>query len=230
MLRYFNILLITLICCFSVHAQKNFDPLTVKTVNWGLNVGFNALNFTHYNVYQGETKLDNSSYTNKTGFSGGMFLRINLSNFFMQPEVNYSLIRERFSFIKTNDAGNPLPETVINADYQSLLLPVLAGYNIVKNSHYVFNFYIGPDFQYRYRSSFDLEGTPFKDKSPQFSINGIIGLSLNISHLFFDFRYEINRPNTDFNFAKVSDSPEYLKDILVKKNENILSFCCGMIF
>ncbi|MDR3060612.1 MAG: PorT family protein [Dysgonamonadaceae bacterium] len=230
MLKYFKIFLITLICCFSVHAQKSFDPLTAKTVNWGLNAGFNALNFTHYNAYQGETKLNNTSYTGKVGFSGGMFLRINLSNFFMQPEVGYSLTRERFSFAKINDLGNSLQQTVVNADYHSLRLPVLAGYNIVKNSHYLFNCYLGPDFQYCYRSSFNLGGTPFKDKSPQFSINGTIGLSLSISHLFFDFRYGINRPNTDFNFGKVPDSPELLKDILVKKNENILSFSCGMIF
>ncbi len=230
LLKYFVILITGLMCCCSIHAQKRLSPLTAKTVNWGFNGGINALSTTHFSVYQGDTKLEDVSYVNKVGFTGGAFFRINLSNFFMQPEVTYCFAQEKFSFGRLTDSGSSSLQTTINTHYQSLLVPVLAGYNIIKQNHYLFNVYLGPDFQYHYRTSFDQGNTHFIDKSPRYSINGIIGFSFNISNLFFDFRYEINRPNTDIYFNDITEAPEYLKDISVKKNENILSFSCGLMF
>ncbi len=229
-LKYIVFFSIGLIYCCSLQAQNKLTPLTDKMVNWGFNVGVNALSTTHFDVFQGETRLENTSYTNEVGFTGGTFIRINLNNFFMQPEFAYYYSQEKFAFERLSSTGSPTQETSVNAHYHSLIVPVLAGYNIVKENHFLFNVYMGPDFQYRYRTSFDQGGIHFINKSPQYSVNGIIGFSLNISHLFFDFRYEINRPNTNINFNDIVNAPEYLKDISVKKNENILSFSCGLMF
>ncbi|MDR1370658.1 MAG: PorT family protein [Dysgonamonadaceae bacterium] len=229
-LKYSIMLICGLIYCCSIQAQRELSPLTSKVVNWGVRVGINALDFIEVGAIQHDVELGNVSYTNKVGFTGGAFFRVNLSNFFMQPEVAYNYTQEKFSFGRLTEAGTSSLQTDVNVHYRTLSIPVVAGCNIVKQDHYLLSVYLGPDFRYSYRTSFDLESAHFVDKSPQYNINALIGFSLNVSHLFFDFRYEINRPDTDIHFADVANAPEFIKDISVKKNENILSFSCGFMF
>ena len=229
-LKHIAILVAGLICCCSVQAQRKSSLLTSKTVNWGLKAGVNALSSSYFDVYQGETIIDDVSYVNKIGFTGGVFFRVNLSNFFMQPEAIYSYSKEKYSFEQpSTDFSNYLKST-IGAYHYSLLVPVLAGYNVIKQDRYLFSVYLGPSFQYHYKTSFDQMSSNFIDETSQYSINGTIGISFSISHIFFDFRYLINRPNTNVYFNDIADSPEYLKNVSIKKNENMLSFSCGLMF
>jgi len=230
-LKYIAILVAGLICCCSVQAQKKQPLLTSKVVNWGLKAGINALSSSYLDMYQGETTIEDVSYINKTGFTGGAFFRINLSNFFMQPEAIYSYSKERYSFEQPPTETSNYLKSAVRANHHSLIIPVLAGYNIIRQDRYLFNVYLGPSFQYHYKTSFDDQmNSNFIDNSHQYSINGTIGISFSISHIFFDFRYLINRPNTNINFGNIEDSPEFLKNISIKKNENMLSFSCGLMF
>jgi hypothetical protein len=36
--------------------------------------------------------------------------------------------------------------------------------------------------------------------------------------------------NTNIRFADIPDSPEALKGIFIRKNENVISFACGFMF
>ncbi len=209
-------------------SQKSSSRLMAKTVNWGISAGFNAKTSTHFEVYKGEEELSKKSYTNEVGFLGKAFLRINLSNFFMQPEAEYTYLKERFSFIEPSESGSLNRQ--IDASYQLLTIPVLAGYNIVKEGPFLFNVYLGPNFKYLYTRNFKSGGTSFNDKTPQYSVNGIAGFSVNISRLYFDFRYELNFPDANIDFGDISNAPESLQPISVEKNENLLSFSIGLMF
>ena len=232
LLKHIAILIAGLICCCSIQAQRKSFRMTSGTINWGLNVGINALSSSNFEVYQGDTKLDEASYRNKIGFTGSTFFRFNLGDLFLQPEATYYYSQEKISLGQLPDTENYYGSvrSAFDVSHHSLLVPVLAGYNIIKQGRYLFNVYLGPSFQYHYKTSFNQMNSKFVDTSPQYSINGIIGISYNISHIFFDFRYMINYPNTNVNFNKIPDSPEFLKDISIKKNENMLSFSCGLMF
>ena len=230
LLRHIAILLFGLICCCSIQAQKKPSLLTSRTINWGFNAGINALSSSNFEVFAGENKLNEASYSNKIGFTGSTFFRLNLGSLFLQPEAAYYYTQEKISFGRPTETDNFVRSTV-DIRHHSILVPVLAGYNIVKQGHYLFNVYLGPCFQYHYKTSFKHMSSNFtNDKLPKYSINSTIGISCSISHIFFDFRYMINYPNTNVHFSDIADSPEFLRDISVKKNENMLSFSCGLMF
>ncbi len=206
-------------------SRKNEYPV----INWGVKVGLNALTSTHYRVYSGENRLDNTSITNKIGYQGSLFLRINLGNFFMQPEISWDYYRESCSFPAPFN-GNPAEIATLDIKNNYAGLNALAGYNIIKDGPYLFNGYIGSSFKYSYLRNYSVMGSEFKDLDKDYNINGIVGFSIHISKLYLDIRYEVSRPNTDIHFEKVEEAPGYLKDITIEKNENILTFSCGMMF
>jgi len=61
-----------------------------KVVNWGLKAGFNANAMMHLQVLQGEEELADVSFRNKSGTDITGFFRINLEQFFVQPELESS--------------------------------------------------------------------------------------------------------------------------------------------
>ncbi len=230
MLKKGMLYLLFLLFGTTLSAQENVNKLNSKVVNCGFKVGFNALSSTYYDVFQNDTAITNKSFTNKVGFVGGLFMRINLNSFFMQPEVTFNYSRESFDFQPIPPQGEVSGMQEFNVDYYSLAVPVLAGYNIVKEGPFLFNLFVGPSFRYKYKTHFNENGYSFNDESAQYNINIITGFSLGISHLHFDFRYEICRPNTNIEFNKIANAPEFLQNIRIKKNENILSFSCGLMF
>lgn len=224
----------------SAFAQTEVNSeVILKTFNWGFRVGFNARNSELYSIFEDGVKAENKNITNCVGFQSNIFGRINIENIFLQPEVGYNIVRESIQF------NHPTPtsteeillagkaqDITLNQHTQSLNSAMLLGYNIVKHDAYLFNVFLGPNFRYTFLNTFNKgKDNEYKYKTPQYNLNLIAGISANISYFYFDFRYEINIPEKkDFSFEDDDSAPDYLKNIAIRKNENLLSFSIGMMF
>ena len=208
-------------------------PFNRKVVNWGLKAGFNASAMMHLQVLQGEEEeeLANASFRNKSGTDITGFFRINLDQFFVQPELGWTRLNNDISFsIPSEDNSQQLVE--LSFKNQSVNVNGLIGYNLIKTGPFVFNVIAGSSLRYRFSSRYSIlrPESEYRDTNPSYKPYGLLGFSMNISNVHFDIRYAISLLTTNIDFDDISDKPDWLGGVSVHKLENVLSFSCGVMF
>ena len=99
-------------------------------------------------------------------------------------------------------------------------------------------FFAGPKVAYIWKKHSESEYSGFyqqdiHEKIKPFNFSGVVGLSVNISNIFFDFRYEVGLHNMvrSVTFDKSqTEMPYDAQDISLKRRRNVLSFSVGVIF
>lgn len=220
--------------CFSQVAP--LDKISRKTVNWGVRAGVNALTPSSYDIYYNGTKLD-GSIRNQVSYQAAATIRVNFYSVFIQPEFSFYSLEEEINFSIPQAQKPDLLTKKLDVQSYSCNFPVLIGYSYIKEGPYLLNVFAGPSFSYNFKDKYNIEGeTKFEDQKIKPEIKDIIkpnlvlGMSANISNLYFDFRYEFNFMDRDIDFSGIEGSPAYLKDMKIDKKENILSFSCGFLF
>jgi hypothetical protein len=202
-----------------------------ELLNYGFKAGLNALSPTKYQPYcTGDPT--SGSYTNKNGYSAGTFFRINYSHVFLQPETIWNFHQQKCSFMlpDPNNEGAFFPKSV-DINMYAVNTNLLTGYSIIKNKPYLCDIYLGAALKWIYKMKYEItEEHNYSGKSDFFCYAGVIGFSVNISKFYFDFRYEINQPDTDLDFNQIPGIPQTYQGVFLEKNENILSFSCGVMF
>lgn len=231
MFRFLIIIFLISISVFPLASQPQMDRVTKGNVNWGVKVGMNAIASNHCDIFYNDEKTgDNESVKSKVGFTTGAFIRINLDNFFFQPDFGFTNSREKLSFLIPLDESNSYRYN-INCNYYSFDVATMLGYNVVKEGPYLLNFFVGPTLRYQYKSNYDINNTRISnDHKNNYKLNGIMGLSFNITNLYFEAKYEMNFSDYHIDFNQMSILPSDLRNINISKNENLLSFSCGLIF
>ncbi|GHT10611.1 hypothetical protein FACS189426_11120 [Bacteroidia bacterium] len=230
-LQYCSIFISALIVFFSMTGNQSFAQQ--KRVNWGIRVGLNALSTTRYETFYNDEAIPNDSYTNKNGYLINGFARFNIKRIFLQPEIawNYYRMGISFSLPLENVPDTYAPPTYMDINSKSVRGNFLTGYNIVSNKPFIFSAFVGTGFagiyDTQYTTSLDED---YSNKDIHIKYVGVGGFSIIISNIHFDVRYEINQPNSNLNFDEIPGFPERYRGIDLKKNENSLSFSCGLIF
>jgi len=118
-----------------------------------------------------------------TGFGMGVFGRINVEKFYVQPELLYSAVGGDFSFEGVR----------YEARHQGLMMPVLFGYKFVDFKLLNIRAYAGPYFFYQFGNRVDPVGqTVSVIQDGRFNEMGAgiqAGAGLDIWKLTFDLRY-----------------------------------------
>ena len=176
----------------------------------------------------------------KVGHFGAIFLRINMKKHFIEPELSYHVSKSEISFDKR---GSQHPD--IEPDYASaystihtIEMPLLYGYNFIKEGPYGMAFFVGPKLKYILSSKSKLEFTNFDQKGINeklypVNMNVVAGVGVNISNIFFDFRYEVGLRNISKSVTYIesdSEGTEEVANIIFKRRSNLLSFSLGVIF
>lgn len=220
----------------SLYAQKNqADSKIEKQIqadfNWGVKIGMNAPSINHYDVELNGVELEEKiEYTNKVGYTLATFARINMDRIFMQPEISWSGYQREMS-LGIPTSTNNFTEIKLKSKSKIAEVDVLVGYYIIKERPFSLSVMLGPSFKYIYKTNYETNlNADFSDKNSSYILNGVGGFSLCIEKVYFDVRYEINIQNPDIDFNEISNAPEALNNILIKKRENILNFSCGLIF
>jgi hypothetical protein len=147
-----------------------------KPFDFGAKVGINVNTLS--------TSLPDYTGEYYTGFGIGVFGRINVEKFYVQPELMYSAVGGDFTF----------DGVAYQARHQGLMMPVLFGYKFVDFKLMNIRAYAGPYFFYQFGNRVDAvgQGLTAIDMDGKFNEMGAgiqAGAGLDIWKLTFDLRY-----------------------------------------
>lgn len=206
----------------------------IANVDYGVKAGFNSSAiFIHDFMVNGEN-IEKHPYKYKTGFSMAAFMRINMGDYFVQPELNYITTNEEVHF------SLPYNKTPDNKDYaysslstkrQSIDIPILFGYHIINHKPWRLSVLGGPQFKLNLKNEYGVEVDNLgmdniEEIVNPFNLSFTLGVEVTINHVFFDYRYEIGL----FNINKEYKLSNQENNIILKRNINIMSFSVGYIF
>lgn len=221
----------------SLSAQEN--EKTENTFNWGIRAGVNAPFVDVRSASIDGVGIELPTVNSQIGFSGALFGRINFKRNFIQLEAGTSYLRSTMQlspldFIP-NLAPEEYPESSVQNHIYALDIPLLYGYNFVKQKPYELAFFIGPKLKYIYKETFRIENignyhiTRNESLKP-LTISLVLGAGVSISRFFIDFRYEFALMNIQdkggYNLIPPGSNP--IPGVLsIHRGINLLSFSVG---
>ena len=228
----------------SVAGQNNRREMVERPnnrkVNFGIKAGFNSSMFLVSDLKINDVTIDEIQNNYKLGYFGAFFMRINMKKHFIQPEISYNINKCEISFDKL---GSQHPDiepdyASVNSTIHSIDLPILYGYNIVKQGPYGMSIFAGPKLRYLWNKqnkitfdNFDQQG--INEELYPFNISAVIGVGVNISRIFFDFRYEQGLHNISksvtYDHIDTEGKPG-VNNIVFRRRDNVLSFSLGIMF
>jgi hypothetical protein len=200
-------------------------------LNYGVKAGLTALSSTKYRAYYAG-KPAAGVCTDKNGGVFGTFFRFNYNYVFLQPETSWNFHRQNCGFMLPGATGSDvyLP-SALDIEAHAVNSSMLLGYNMTKSKTYLCGAYLGAALKWTYRIRYeDAVGRHYTGRSDFFCYAVLVGFSVSISKIYFDFRYEVNQPDTSLDFGKIVGISESYRNVFLEKNENVLSFSCGVMF
>lgn len=227
------------VCSFGQSLQSKVERPNNKKINFGIRAGFNSSMFLVTTLKIKDVTIDEIQNNYKIGYFGAIFMRINIKKHYIQPEISYNINKCEITFDKL---GSQHPDVepnyaTVNSVIHSIDFPLLYGYNVVKKGPYGMSIFAGPKLRYLWskKNKITFENFDQQDiheKLHPLNISAVIGVGVNISRIFFDFRYEqvlhnISKSVThDENNANATGN----HDITFRRRDNVLSFSLGFIF
>ncbi len=241
-----SFILVTGLLAASLPLQTYATPLGGKEpeekenrVNVGIKGGFNSsMYFASHLEIEGEVMHSIENWY-KVGYWGAVFFRFNMKRHFIQPELTFSVSKGSILFNRNqNHPDSENARADINTTIRSFDLPVLYGYNFIKKDEYGMSFFIGPKLSYVWSQKSDTEFSGFtqnnisEDLYP-FHYSAVLGLGVNISNIFFDFRYETGLHNISKSItytSEVNGITATQHNLIADRHKNVLSFSLGVMF
>ncbi len=220
--------------------KKDRSDVYTKPVNWGLKGGFNSSMYLVSDFKIRDVTIDEIQTNYKIGVFASVFMRMNMQKHFIQPELSYNINKCEITFDKLGSQHPDIePDYVsVNSTLHTMKLPVLYGYNFIKQGPYGMAFFLGPELKYYWNKRSRIQFSNFdqqeiEEKLYPFNISATVGVAVNISNIFFDFRYEqglrnISRRVTYENITV--EGEKEISTIMLRRRENVLSFSFGVMF
>ena len=219
-------------------------------INYGAKGGFTASLFLASDLLVNGVEVDQIQNNYKIGYFGSLFMRINFGRHFLQPEASYTVNRCDITFLKpTTDeadaAASQREVSSIRSSIHSIEMPVIYGYNLIKEGPYSLAIFAGPKLRYilgrKSRVSFDnFDQQDIHETLYPLNISLTTGVAVTISPVFFDFRYDLGLHNISkqMSYRPAPADPDNPGDtpvpaasqIRFHRRDNVLSFSLGMFF
>ncbi|MDR0745232.1 MAG: PorT family protein [Mediterranea sp.] len=207
--------------------------------NFGIRAGFNSTMYLVSDFKIKDVTIDEIQNNYKIGGFVALFGRFNISRHYIQPEISYQISRSEITFDKL---GSHHPE--IEPDYASIYakihsieFPVLYGYNIIKKGPYELSVFGGPKAKFLWKRKNEItfgnfEQKDMKEELHPLTLSAVLGVGVNISTIFFDFRYE--QGLTNISKTVTYDDMHTVQNesglIVFRRRDAILSFSLGVMF
>lgn len=210
-----------------------------KKVNFGVNAGFNSSMFLISDFTIHDVSIEGYQNNYKVGYFGTAFLRVNLKRHYIQPELSYNVSKSEISFDKL---GSQHPDiepdyALIKAVTHSIDFPILYGYSLVKRPPYNLSFFVGPKLRYIVQSKSNIrlknfDQTEINEDLYPVVVNAVAGISVSISNVFFDFRYEqgLHNISKSINYNYTGTGRDGKSQLTLNRREQVISFSLGIIF
>lgn len=227
----------------TVRADKTQERYE-HTVNFGIKGGFTSSLFLIPHLTVNGKVIDEVQNNYKLGYFGSIFMRINFGRHFLQPEVSYHINRCSILFNKELPEGSvegSIPEQAsINSEIHSIDIPVIYGYNIIKQGPYSLAVFGGPKIRYILNKQSEItfenfDQTNIHEELQPLNVSATLGVAVTISRIFFDFRYDIGLHNISkkvtYDIPPSDDGTTNLSSGLrFHRRDNVLSFSLGVFF
>lgn len=217
-----------------------------RPVNFGVKGGFTSSLFLTSNFVLNGVEIEEMQNNYKIGYFASLFMRINFGRHFLQPEVSYTINRCNITFEKPlpEDAPeNSVPEMAsVTSSIHSFEVPVIYGYNIIKEGPYSLAIFGGPKMRYIWDKKSTLTFENFdqqhiREELYPLNVSFTTGVAVTISRVFFDFRYDIGLHNISKRISyqpilenNAADVEIPANQIRFHRRDNVLSFSLGVFF
>lgn len=226
-----------------LQAQATTTPMVTlrqPLFNVGVKAGFNSSMFFTDEISINGKELEQTQNNYKVGYFAAVFCRFNIKkHHFIQPEFSCNITQGSVSIPLTLANSELLSDNaLIKKKMTTFDIPLLYGYKFVDVHPYGMAFFVGPKVTWIWERHSTTEFSGFhqqeiKERQYPFQYSGVIGLAVNVSNIFFDFRYEIGLHNSiqamSYN-TDTTESPHNEGEIRLRQRKNILSFSVGVIF
>ncbi len=244
-----KILLIGLCLAVSAFAQGQDSPMHnihrktpsyERPVNFGVKGGFTSSLFIISDFLVNGVPIEEVQNNYKIGYFGSAFMRINFERHFLQPEISYTINRCNITFRKPLPEDAPIgsipSEAMITSSIHSIDIPVIYGYNFIKEGPYMLSVFGGPKLRYIMNKQSDIDFENFDQQNIQeylqpLNVSFTIGVAVTVSRIFFDFRYDLGLHNMSKRIT-YEVSPDAIGDsyeIHFNRRDNVLSFSLGIL-
>ncbi len=171
----------------AVFAMASITAFSQKESGFGIKGG---LNYTGNGDYFKSINAAAQQPDQNVGYHVGLFGKINLSPFYIRPELTYSQTKSTYE------------DSALNLS--KLDLPILVGLKIIGPVH----IFAGPSFQYILKSEF--EGININDIEKDFTLNAHFGAGVHLGKFGIDLRYErgLNENEAKFINSNITNLPE----------------------
>ncbi|NDW12808.1 PorT family protein [Bacteroides sp. 214] len=231
------VLTLTILSLFTVVVAQEHHEKDRVTVDFGAKAGFNSSLYLVNDFKINDVTIKNIQNNYRVGWFTTLFMRINMQKHYLQPELVYQVSRSEIVFDKL---GSQHPEiepnyASIKATIHSLELPILYGYNIIKQKPYGLSVFAGPVIKLLWEQNNKISFDNFDQNGIQeelYPVNAgfVLGTGVRISHIFFDFRYEIGLMNISKSVTYEKPEGRESGNITFDRRNNILSFSLGIMF
>lgn len=211
-----------------------------KVFNFGIKGGFTSTNFIVDNVEVGNYSIEKVQNNYRIGYFGTLFTRFNIKRHYIQPEISYTINKGEIRFEKWGKEAEILNPTFSKAttEVHSIDIPILYGYNTIKERHYGLSVFAGPKIRIHLNpesntkfNNFTIEG--LVEDLDKFSPLMVAGASVNIYNVFFDFRYEHGLSNISKNIYSTKNeifSAKSNNKIRINRWYSAINFSLGLMF
>lgn len=227
--------------CHGYSQNSNGRRYRQKPVNFGARAGFNSSMYLISDLKIKDVTINDYQNNYKLGYFAAIFMRVNFQRHYLQPEISYQISKCEIVFDKL---GSQLPTispdyASINSKINSIEMPLLYGYNIIKQGPYGLSVFGGPKIKFIWgkynKISFDnFDQEDISEELFPLNISATVGVGVNISRIFFDFRYELGLNNISKSITHEntpSNTTEQNTDkIIFDRRESVLSFSLGFMF
>jgi hypothetical protein len=209
-----------------------------KKFNIGVKAGFRSSNFIGSNLLIDGQKIDNLQNNYKMGYQAALYSRLNFHRHYLQTELSANVNRAEIVFDRTSTSSTSSSvstSSCIRSTVYSLSFPLLYGFYAVRKGPYTMSVFAGPELKYLLNSNIDYSGFGMKNITESFypfNLSGMVGVSVSISRIFFDFRYEQEVLNSSkaISYDSSSSTDKEEGAITFHRRESCLSFSLGVMF
>lgn len=227
--------------CLSAQ-RGEFMLLKERKCNIGIRIGFNAsLPIVHTLAIDGK-ELDSFSQRYRVGYLAAVSLRLGENRFFFNPSISWHRAESELqfalpqNFVMDDDKVNEAAlVNHIHVKTSSIEVPLLIGYDLIKENPYRLSVMIGPKIKYRYKTNYDINIVEaaysyFTEENHPYNLNLVTGINVTIGRLFLDFNYEFGITHTSSSFLYVLSDLDSPSSLEYKWRTNTISFALGILF
>ena len=144
-----------------MHKVPQTTPHYDRPENFGFKGGFTSSWFLVSDLNVNGVSIKEVQNNYKIGYFGSVFMRINFERHFLQPEVSYNVNRCNITFRKPLEDDAPIgtipAEASITSSIHSIDVPVIYGYNFIKEGPYSLAVFGGPKIRYIINKQSDID-------------------------------------------------------------------------